>query len=220
MDFPLTFNEETVPLFCDELAKHDEKLGLIIERFGYPPCWKREPGFETLVYIILEQQVSLASAKAAYDKLKEVLPVVTPEGFLLLDDATLRASYFSRQKMIYTRHLASSVLNKTLDPLQFPSMSNDEIRTELTKVKGIGNWTVDVYLMMALNRTDLFPLGDVALIKSLKETEQVAEAASKEDLASLAMKWAPYQTIAAYLLWHNYLCLRKKKDQQLLVPVE
>lgn len=219
MDLPRSFDAESLPLFCDILARRDKKLEAIIQHFGYPPCWTRPPGFETLVYIILEQQVSLASAKAAFDKLKAILPVVTPEGFLLLDDATLKSCYFSRQKIVYARHLATSLLNEDLDLSQFPTMSNEEIRAQLIKVKGIGNWTIDVYLMMALHRTDLFPLGDVALIKSLKETRQVAESVEREALSQVVLKWHPYQTIAAFLLWHSYLCRRKKKDQQSPVPV-
>ena len=218
MFHPSTFNEISLPLFCNKLARRDMDLKGIITAFGYPPFWTRTPNFETLVYIILEQQVSLASAKAAYLKLKERLPALTPEKFLLLDDIALKACYFSRQKIAYTRHLATSIRDHGLDLSQFEAMDNDAIRSSLTQVKGIGNWTVDVYLMMALKRTNLFPLGDVALIQSLKETKNLHEGISKEEIAVIAKKWEPYQTIAAYMLWHAYLS-RRKKDQQSLVPM-
>ena len=207
-----TFNEASLPVICDKLAERDKDLQKIIETFGYPPFWQRSPNFETLVYIILEQQVSLASAKAAYLRLKEVLPNPTPHGFLLLDEATLKACYFSRQKIVYTRDLASCITTTDLNLERFEMMSDDEIRVALTRVKGIGNWTVDVYLMMALNRTNLFPIGDVALIRSLKETKRLKKDVSKEELVRIALAWAPYQSIAAYLLWHAYL-MRKKRGQ-------
>ena len=207
-----TFNEASLPVICNKLAERDKDLGEIVEAFGYPPFWQRTPNFETLVYIILEQQVSLASAKAAYLRLKEVLPDVTPQDFLLLDEGTLKTCYFSRQKIIYTRHLATCITNFELDLESFEVMSDDEIRVALTRVKGIGNWTVDVYLMMALNRTNLFPIGDVALIRSLKETKSLKNNVSKEELVRIALGWAPYQTIAAYLLWHAYL-MRKKRGR-------
>ena len=110
------------------------------------------------------------------------------------------------------------MLHHGLDLTQLAAMDNDAIRSALTQVKGIGNWTVDVYLMMALKRTNLFPLGDIALIRSLKETKNLHEGISKEEIAVIAKKWEPYQTIAAYMLWHAYLS-RRKKNQQSLVPM-
>ncbi|MEO6232264.1 MAG: DNA-3-methyladenine glycosylase 2 family protein [Ferruginibacter sp.] len=205
----LTFNINNFETICDKLAKKDIDLRKIIHSYGYPPFWDRVASFETLVYIILEQQVSLSSARAAFLKLKEKLTDITPESLLQLSDDEMRACYFSRQKTIYARDLAGAILSKKLDLDSFLNLENEEIRTALTQVKGIGNWTVDVYLMMVMHRTNLFPLGDVALIRSIKENKELQPGITKEEIAEIANSWQPYQTIAAYLLWHAYLCKRK-----------
>lgn len=206
----ITFNESNFKQICDQLGLQDPDLQLIIDTHHYPPCWTRPPSFETLVHIILEQQVSLASAKAALDKLKEKTGSITPLSLAALSDFELRSCYFSRQKITYTKHLANAILNNELNLDALSQMDNDSIRSILTKIKGIGNWTVDVYLMMVLQRCDLFPLGDVALMSSLKQVKKLPAGISKEAAAVIASNWKPYQTIAAYILWHAYLCKRKK----------
>ena len=210
MPLPKRFDKNSLVLICDKLAKKDKDLDRIIQTYGYPPFWERSAGFETLVYIILEQQVSLASAKAAYLKLKEKLGDITPENFLSLDDEALKACYFSRQKIVYARHLATTIISRELDLDLFPAMQDEAIRMALTKVKGIGNWTVDVYLMMAMQRTNLFPLGDIELIKSIKETKGLDPGTTKEEIKLIAANWKPYQTIAAFILWHAYLSKGKR----------
>jgi DNA-3-methyladenine glycosylase II len=205
------FNETNFKNHCNSLAKNNADLKLIIDTHGYPPLWKRKHGFETLIHIILEQQVSLASAKAALNKLKEKIGTVTPQKVLSLTDAELKACYFSRQKIVYARHLAQAINKKQLNIKKLTIAPDDEVRTELKKIKGIGDWTVDVYLMMVLQRTDLFPLGDIALVNSLKETKNLPKHTTKEELLLLAEKWKPYRTVAAFILWHGYLCKRNRK---------
>jgi DNA-3-methyladenine glycosylase II len=204
------FEESNFKKYCDKLAKKDGHLKNIIDSYGYPPLWKRKPGFETLIHIILEQQVSLASAKAALNKLKEKIGAVTPQKILQLTDAELKACYFSRQKTVYARHLAEAIISKQLKLKQLHQLDDDAVRVELKKIKGIGDWTVDVYLMMVMQRTDLFPLGDIALVNSLKEVKQLAKHTTKEELLLHAETWKPYRTVAAFLLWHSYLCKRKR----------
>lgn len=206
----LTFDKNNFKAICDKLAKNDKDLKKIIHRYGYPPFWDRTASFETLVYIILEQQVSLSSARAAFLKLKEKIPDIIPESLLKLSDEEMRACYFSRQKTIYARHLAQSILSNQLNLCSFVNLQNDEIRTALTQVKGIGNWTVDIYLMMVMHRTNLFPMGDIALIRSIKETKALHPGITKEEIEGMVASWQPYQTITAYLLWHAYLSKRKK----------
>jgi DNA-3-methyladenine glycosylase II len=111
---------------------------------------------------------------------------------------------------VYTQHLANALLNNELDIEALQTMSDDAVRQTLTKIKGIGNWTVDVYLMMVLQRSNLFPLGDVALMTSMRETKKLSKAVSKEAIAAIAAAWNPYQTIASFILWHAYLCKRKR----------
>lgn len=169
--------------------------------------WTRPNRFETLVLTILEQQVSLASAYAAYQKLKERVPKLSPAAFLGLSDEELRSCYFSRQKIVYTRELATAVLSKKVSLKKLEKQGDDVVRKELKALKGIGDWTVDIYLLHALQRTDVFPLGDLALVKALEMVS--GEKRSKEEWEKRAMNWKPYRSIATMLLWHFYI--RKKK---------
>ena len=199
------FNEQTLATICKQLAKKDDAIKSIIEQYGYPPFWNRRASFETLVHIILEQQVSLASAKAALTKLKEKIGSVTPKKILLLSDAELKGCYFSRQKIKYSRCLAEAVTSGELSIAKLASLSDEEIRSSLTKIKGIGNWTVDVFLMMVLHRTDLFPTGDIALLNSVRHIKQLPYHTSKEAILTLAEQWRPYRTVAAFVFWHAYI---------------
>jgi DNA-3-methyladenine glycosylase II len=208
-----TFNEINFKKICARLARQDAALGNIIQQHGYPPMWTRPATFKSLILFILEQQVSLASAYAAFKKLKEKTGFVTPAKILLLTDAELRACYFSRQKIIYARELANAIRTKQLNLKQLTDKHEDEIRHELKKIKGIGDWTVDVYLMHSLQRTDLFPLGDIALVNSLKEVKQLHPQISREEMLKIAEPWRPYRTIAAMILWHAYIKKRGIKIQ-------
>ena len=199
------FNETTLVTICNRLAKKDDAIKLIIEQYGYPPFWNRRASFETLVHIILEQQVSLASAKAALTQLKEKIGSVTPKKILLLSDAALKACYFSRQKIVYTRCLAQAVMDGEITISKLEDLSDEEIRTALTKIKGIGNWTADVFLMMVLHRTDLFPIGDIAMMNSIKHVKQLPPHTSKESILELAEQWRPHRTVAAFIFWHAYI---------------
>jgi len=207
------FDEFNFTLLCDKLAKKDRELRNIIKQHGYPPMWTRPATFQTLILFILEQQVSLASAYAAFKKLKEKIGYVTPAKILKMSDADLRACYFSRQKIIYARELAKAVQSKQLKLKKISLAHEDEVRHELKKIKGIGDWTVDVYLMHSLQRTDLFPLGDIALVNSLKEIKQLHPHTTKEDMLAIAEPWRPYRTIAAMILWHSYIQKRGIKLQ-------
>jgi DNA-3-methyladenine glycosylase II len=192
---------------CDLLSKKDEDLGKIINEYGYPPLWTRPNTFETLVLTILEQQVSLASAYAAYKKLKERIEI-TAANLILLTDEELRNSYFSRQKIIYVRELATAIISKRIDLDNFEQQENDFVRSELKKLKGIGDWTVDIYLLHSLRRADIFPVGDLALVNSIKMIKNI-ELTKNEALIELSEKWKPYRSIATMIFWHYYI---KKKN--------
>ena len=201
----LKFDSSNFIPFCDVLKKKDNDFRSIIREHGYPPMWTRPACFQSLILFILEQQVSLASAYAAFKKLKDRVGFVTPSKILALSDAELRSCYFSRQKMIYARELATSIRSKQLVLKKLNDGHEDEIRHQLKKIKGIGDWTVDVYLMHSLRRTDLFPLGDIALVNSLKEVKQLQPKITKEKMLKIAEPWRPYRTIAAMILWHAYI---------------
>jgi len=199
------FTENNFRATCRKLAAQDAELAAIIRIYGYPPMWTRPASFQSLILFILEQQVSLASAYAAFKKLKERIGFVTPSKILELTDTELKSCYFSRQKIVYARELAATVKSKKLVLKKLTDKQEDEVRHELKKIKGIGDWTVDVYLMHSLQRTDLFPLGDIALVNSLKEVKQLHKHISKEEMLKIAEPWRPYRTIAAMILWHAYI---------------
>lgn len=207
------FSKKNFRIICNKLSKRDKDLKKIIQSHGHPPMWVRPATFQSLILFILEQQVSLASAYAAFKKLKQRIGYVTPSKILALSDAELRACYFSRQKIVYARELANAIQSKQLNLKKLHTSHEDEIRIELKKIKGIGDWTVDVYLMHSLQRTDLFPLGDIALVKSLKEVKQLPRHITKEEMLLIAESWRPYRTIASMILWHAYIQKRGIKIQ-------
>jgi len=155
--------------------------------------------------------VSLASAKAALEKLREKIKKITPEKLLALTDEELRACYFSRQKTGYARHLAEAIVSGKLNLKKLTAAPDDEIRKELKQIKGIGDWTVDVYLLFVLQRSDVFPLGDLAMVNALKEIKQLPRQAAREELLALAEPWRPHRSIATMLLWHHYIKTRNIK---------
>ena len=180
-------------------------------RHGLPPLWAREPGFATLVHIILEQQVSLASAKAAFDKLAAALDTITPHKLLTLDDAQLKAIGFSRQKVVYTRHLAEAIVGRRFSPNQLTRMSDEDAKAALVQLKGIGNWTADIYLLMVLRRPDVWPVGDLALQLAAQRIKQLQARPTPLQLEALGELWRPYRAVAARVLWHHYLSERAAK---------
>ena len=200
-----SFNSSNLHTICDQLALHDADLAAVIVKYGYPPVWSRPNTFESLVHIILEQQVSITSALAALNKLKAHVQEITPLRILLLTDEELRECYFSRQKTAYIKYLAEALVSGQIDLPGFEYKENDEIRKELTALKGIGNWTVDVYLMFVLQRSDIFPVGDLAAVNALIDLKSLPLTTPREDLLILAEQWKPYRTVATMILWHHYL---------------
>ncbi|MEO5682528.1 MAG: DNA-3-methyladenine glycosylase 2 family protein [Chitinophagaceae bacterium] len=186
-------------------------MQLIIQQYGCPPMWSRPATFASIIHIILEQQVSLASAKAALQKLREKIGTVTPQKVLLLSDAELRACYFSRQKTVYARCLANAIVTKKLQLKKMGAGTDAEIRSALKQIKGIGDWTVDIYLLFVLQRTDVFPTGDLAMMNAFKQVKQLPKHTGKEEVLQLAEAWRPYRSIATMLLWHHYIKTRNIK---------
>lgn len=190
---------------CDELALADLDLADIISAYGYPPLWSRPNTFETLVHIILEQQVSLASALSALNKIRERVQEITPARVLLLTDEEFKSCYFSRQKTSYTKYLAEAIISGQMDLAALEQLPDDVIRAKLTALKGIGNWTADVYLMFVLQHANIFPIGDLAAVNALKRVKKLPKDTSREEVLAVAEQWAPYKTVASMLLWHYYL---------------
>lgn len=200
-----SFNENNFHSFCDQLAKKDKHLHSVIKQYWHPPIWTRTASFQTLIHIILEQQVSLASARAALNKLKQKLKTITPKKLLALSDEELKACYFSRQKTIYARCLANAIVTKDIILKEFETLTDEEIRQKLKTIKGVGDWTVDVYLLFVLHRTDVFPFGDLAMINALKEIKKLPKETKQEQLLKVSEVCRPYRSIATMMLWHYYI---------------
>lgn len=192
----------------DELAARDPDLAGILARHGPPPLWDREPGFPTLLHIVLEQQVSLASARAAFERLRAAADPLTPARFLALGDAELLAIGFSRQKARYGRALAHAVESGTLNLAGLHRLDDQAVHDELQRVPGIGPWTATIYLLMVLLRPDLWPAGDIALAESVGAVKGLGRRPDPLEMAELGEAWRPWRSVAARLFWHDYLARR------------
>lgn len=174
----------------------------IHEQYGNPPNWNRPKGFESLGRIILEQQVSLESGKAVYHKLLEEIGEFTPENILSLSDEEMRAAYVSRQKSSYLKGLAQAVLDGSFPLDELANMDFDECRAHLLAIKGIGNWTADIYQMICLQEKDIFPPGDVAIVNSIRHLTPLQDV---EEILAETEKWRPYRSLASFYFWHHHL---------------
>jgi DNA-3-methyladenine glycosylase II len=195
------------------LSRRDPALAKILQVLGPPPMWTRPPGFQTLVLLILEQQVSLASARAAMNRLRAAARPLTPSSFLVLDDAALKAIGFSWQKTTYCRELARAILDGKLNLASLNRMDDINARDVLVKFKGIGVWTADNYLLMALRRPDVWPSGDLALEVAVQEIWEFSSRPVPDKLEEIAASWRPWRGVAARLLWHYYLSDHRKRTR-------
>jgi DNA-3-methyladenine glycosylase II len=196
-----------------ELSRRDPHLAGVVERFGPPPLWDRAPGFGTLVQIILEQQVSLAAGRAAYGRLERVAGAVTPEDIARLDEIALRSAGLTRQKSTYIRELAQAIVAGQFDPSALSEMDDDDAHTALIKLKGIGAWSADIYLLMALGRSDIWPSGDLALVAALREVKRMRSTPSLERIRRITNRWRPWRAVAARVLWHHYLSTPRSRSK-------
>ena len=204
----LLLSEEFFLTAVRELAQRDADLASVLQKYGQPPLWVRDPGFPTLVYIILEQQVSLASARAAYQRLQAATRPLTPLRFLRLTDIQLKQIGFSRQKTLYTRLLADFLVRGHFDLRHLHNLHDEAARKMLIALKGIGNWTADIYLLSALRRPDIWPIGDLALATAVQEVKHLRKRPSPARLEKMSAPWRPWRAVAARLFWHAYLSKR------------
>jgi DNA-3-methyladenine glycosylase II len=202
---PEILTEENFTYGLNVLASHDPDLGKIFNILGSPPFWVREVGFATLIQIILEQQVSVASAFSVFARLQATISPITPENFLILDDDKIKKIGFSRQKAVYGRELAESIVTGEVDLTSFDMMDDEDIRAILKKLKGIGDWTVDIYLLFALRRSDSFPSKDLALAIAIQKVKQLEHRPKPQEIEAIAEIWRPWRGVATRLLWHYYL---------------
>lgn len=189
------------------LVKRERIFAAIYEQYGAPPDWSREPGFISLSKIILEQQVSLASANAHFQKLNTYLEAFSPVNILKLTDEEMRNCQISRQKAKYLRALSVAITEGHIDLTQLHILSEPEIRNRLISIKGIGHWTTDIYLMFCMQAKDIFPIGDIAVVNTIKELGTVK---TTDEILALAEQWKPFRSLSTYFLWHHYLKKRNR----------
>ena len=212
MTYPLS--DQTLQTAVQELVQRDSSFAKIVSCCDLPPLWQREPGFATLIHIILEQQVSLASANAAYQRLRTKLQPLTPGGFLALTDTDLRQIGFSRQKTSYGRALAQAIVDKRLDLASLEKLDDQQVRDRLMTIKGIGLWTANIYLLLALKRPDIWPNGDLALHAAIQQIKGLPQRPTSAEAQAMSVAWQPWRAVAARLLWHFYLTERQQTMPQ------
>jgi DNA-3-methyladenine glycosylase II len=205
MRVPKRLTRDSLARGVAALSERDPDLARIARAYGAPLMWEREQGFATLVLVILEQQVSLASALATFERLRAAAAPLTAESFLALDDAALRGFGFSRQKALYCRLAARAVVEGKLKLDALASMDDEAARAELLRLKGVGPWTAEIYLLRALLRPDAWPAGDLALQLAAREVKRLPARPTAAELDELAERWRPWRAVAARLLWNHYL---------------
>lgn len=202
---PDPLNDQTLRGAVAALARKDKDLARIARRVGIPPLWSRPPGFATLVHIVLEQQVSLASARAAFERLLAEVGDLDAAAFLGLTDETLRGCGFSRQKSRYCRGIAAAVHDGALDLDALARLPDAAVRKRLVAITGIGPWTANIYLLMALGRPDVWPVGDLALAVAVQQVKRLEMRPGADELEAIGEAWRPWRSVAARLLWQSYL---------------
>jgi DNA-3-methyladenine glycosylase II len=205
---PVRLTTESLAAAAELLAARDRGLASIYERYGPPPMWGRQPGFPTLLRIILEQQVSLISARAMFERLKTHIQPFNPEGFIQAGESSLRELGVTRQKAHYSVQIAEAFRDGTLDRLR--RLNDEEAHATLLRIKGVGPWTANIYLLMALRRPDIWPDGDVALATAAGKIRKLKLRPDFRRLAKMAEAWRPYRSVAARMLWQYYLAERNR----------
>lgn len=201
---PPRFSRKTLEDALAELGRRDPDLARAHREAGLPALRKRVPGFATFVDIILAQQLSAASANAIRARLKALATPLTPASFLALDDRSLRAIGFSRQKILYGRGLAEAIASRRLDLARIHRMEDEEAIAAITELKGLGRWSAEVYLLFALQRPDIWPVDDLAVVVAVQRLKRLKERPDRKRMLAIAEPWRPWRSYAARLMWHYY----------------
>jgi DNA-3-methyladenine glycosylase II len=190
------------------LAERDPHLEAIHRLHGPPPMWARRPGFPTLLRIVLEQQVSLISARAMFARLNSNINPFSAERFIVSGEAYLRSLGVTRQKAHYCVQVAEAFTNGHLN--RIGRMNDEDAHARLMSIKGVGPWTANIYLLMALQRPDIWPTGDIALASAVGKLRKMKTRPAFTELAQIAETWRPYRSVAARMLWQYYLAERTR----------
>ena len=212
----VTLDEVSLARAAKHLARRDKDLTFILKSYGPPPLWGRKPGFSTLIQIILEQQVSLASAASMFGRLKKNVVPFQPSRMTELGEAHLKSLGLTRQKTAYCLHLAQSLTDKHLNLSRLSRMDDTQARAALMEIKGIGLWSADIYLLMALRRADIWPAHDLALAIAVTNLKQLENKPTSNQLLEMAETWRPFRSVAARMLWQYYLARRDETRKRIV----
>lgn len=193
------------------LAGLDPAWRDIIARTGIPPLRRRDSGFSSLASIIVSQQLSVASARAVWARVENVLAPLTPERVLAASDEEMRLSGLSRPKQRTLRAVAAAIAEGRLDLARLEAASPEAVHEHMTAVSGIGPWTADVYLLFCLGHRDGFAAGDLAVQEAAKIAFGLAARPKPAELLALAEAWRPWRGVAARLLWAYYAVLKARE---------
>jgi|1048.fasta_scaffold08710_2 DNA-3-methyladenine glycosylase II len=206
----LRLNEENLIVGANYIANRDHELAQVLVQYGYPPLWKRTATFSTLVHIILEQQVSLASANATYNRLNNLLQQhISPHSLLTLKEEELKNIGFSRQKVQYAHNLATQIVENKINLEELDRLSDNQVKQELKKLKGIGDWTADIFLSECLLRTNILPKGDIAMLEAFKLLKNLEKRPDHEQFVQGTLHWQPWRSVGTRMLWHFYLSRKR-----------
>lgn len=198
-------NNRTLALGINHLKKVDSDFKTILrDRDDQINTFKKTGGFEGLISLIVEQQLSVASAKAIFSRVKLICGDFEATTFLRIREEELKATGLSRQKVTYCRNVAEAVVNKTLDFKKLEKMADQEVVAKLVQIKGIGEWTAQCYLMACMKRLDAWPSSDLGLIVAIQKIKKIKERPKSLTIEKIAEPWKPYRSIAALLLWSTY----------------
>ncbi len=186
------------------IAEHDADMAAALEAHGHPKLRRREPGFATLLRVIVGQQLSIAAAATIWQRLEEAVSPLTPQGLMTQSETTLRGVGLSRQKIGYARGLAGDVRLGRVDLGGLAAMADDAALAELVKIKGIGRWSAEIYLLFALGRADILPVDDLALLTETQRIKGLTKRPDAKKMIAIAEPWRPWRGAAAHLLWHTY----------------
>ena len=197
-------NEEIIKQGLDAIATNDKDVAKALEQLGYPPPRLRPPGFETFFSIVISQQLSTQSAAAIMGRARELLPELNAKTVLGLADGELRNIGLSRQKVSYVEGLSQAVIAGKFKPENLQQMDDNSAIKEIIALKGFGPWSAEIYLMFSLQRQDIFPSGDLALLVSLQKLKGLKAKPAPEEAKKIIAHWSPWRTVGSLFLWHYY----------------
>lgn len=188
----------------DDIATRDSDVAEALAQLGYPEPRLRPKGFETFFNIVVSQQLSTHAAAAIMGRVRDFLPKLNAENVLQLKDGKLRKMGLSKQKVNYIEGLSRAILSGEFDPDALDSMDNESAIKSIVALKGFGPWSAEIYLMFSLQRTDIFPSGDLALLVALQKLKGLDDKPTPIQAREIITHWSPWRSVGSLFLWHYY----------------